>query len=576
MLCLCGLVAASVGALQAGSVVDAGHDSGVTRVLGLAAQPWRALDVAVGGLLTPVPAGTRVARAEVGGALVVGLAAAALYALTRRLLSHCARAPRLGPVVAAIATLSALLGPAWQREGVTIGGSATGASLILLAPLLALRALERPTRGRWSAVAAVLGLSIGHEPLVGLSALGAIAVLAACCRQFRVAFARRPPEELRTIAAGGALGLLPFIVAVARTRASGAPLAPALLRDWAGERGAAWGGSLAHLASENIGGLGATMALAGLTAGLLAEAARPLVLALGAMTLIGVASPCAGAPVGPTRVGAPVLAATAAAWAFAGVGLLLLVRLVDQARVPLARWAAAMVILLELTLAVEAADASFAAPRPRTDEWDALVWGKMPPGTVVLLADPRTYERAQAARASGTLPDRITIVPTFQSGGPPSRALLTEASWRHLWRDLALDGKPSEASLAALADSSPLDMAYDLEWDHGLARHLVPDGLFDRYTAEPRGAIDRLRALDAFRAVRDELALVVGHDPDLAEVTGACLRARIAGYAAAGERDLALRGAADALAITPSDPAVAKLVDGMHGIGGAAERARAR
>jgi hypothetical protein len=561
--------------LRMSRVVDAAHDSGVARVLGLVARPWRSLDVAVGAVFALVPAGTRVARAEVGGALVLGLAAMALYDVTRCLLLHCAPSPRLGAVVAAIATLSAVLQPAWQREGATIGGSASGALLIVLALTLTLHSLQKTSRVRWIAVTAVLCLSVGHEPLVGLSSLGAITVLSAFCGELRVVLTQRQPAELRSIATFGALGLLPFVIALARTRASGAPIASALLDDWAGERGAAWGGSLAQVASENLGGLGAAMALAGLTVGVIVPAARPLALALGAIVVLGVLASAAGAPVGPTRVGAPVLAATAASWALAAVGLQTVVRLVDQARVPLARWAAAMVVLLELTLAVEAADASLSTPRPRTDAWDALVWGKLPPGAVVLLGDPSTYARAQAARASGSLPERVTVVPAFRGAMPPARAQLAEASWRHLWRDLTLDGKPSEASLAAVADRSPLDMAYDPRWDHGVARHLVPDGLFDRYTAEPRGTSDRLRALDAFHGVRDELARIVAHDPDLAETTAACLRARIAGYVSAGERDLAQRGVVDALVVSPSDSAVAKLVDGFRG-GAASDRSRPR
>jgi hypothetical protein len=146
MLCLCGIAAAGVGGLRAGNVVDADHDAGVTRVLGLVPQPWRALDVVLGSLFAVVPAATRIARAEVGGALVLGVAAAALYELARRLLSHCAHAPRLAPVIAAIAALSAVPEAAWQREGATVGGTASEAALVIPTLALAVHALERPTR----------------------------------------------------------------------------------------------------------------------------------------------------------------------------------------------------------------------------------------------------------------------------------------------------------------------------------------------------------------------------------------------------------------------------------------------
>jgi len=568
LLCLCGVAAACVGVARAGNVIDAAHDAGTARVLGLVPQPWRALDVVVGALFAIVPTGTRIMRAEIGGAVVVGIAAAALFDVTRRLLSRCAHAPYLAPVIAAIATLAAVLEPAWQREGATVGGSATGASLVLVTLALALHALERPTRARSSAFMVVLALSFGQEPLVGLASLGGVGVLAASVPAARTAAARWSHSDLRAMTTVGILGLAPFVVALARTRASGAPLVAALLYEWAGERGASGGDSLFHLASANLGGVGAAMTGAGLAIGLVAPSGRPITLALTATVVVGCLSMAAGSPAGPTRFGAPVLAVIAAAWAVAAVGLQAAVRLIDRARVPFARWAAAMVVLLEVTLPVEAVDACLAAQRPRTDAWDALVWGRLPTGAVVLVSDRRVYERAQAALASGGLPDQVTIVPAFSGGIPPARALLVDPSRRRLWRDLALDGKPSEASLAALADGSPLFMVYGPGWDRALARHLVPDGLFDRYTPEPRGASDRWRALDDFRPIRDELTVLVAHDPDLAEATGDCLRARLSACVAAGERDVALRAAEDARIIAPANPSVAKMTESLRSSGG--------
>ena len=480
----------------------------------------------------------------------------------------------MAPLVAAIASLSAVLQPAWQREGATVGGTATGACLVLAALALSIHAFERPTRARLCAVAILVGLSCGYEPLVGLTAFAAVVLFAASSRSHRTVLARTSRADLRAMVAFGVMSATPWVVALTRMRTSGAPLVPGLLADWAGERGASAGGSLLHLASGSVGAVGAAMAGAGAAIGLAVPAARPVALSLSALVVLGSGAAAIGAPVGPTRVGAPLLLAIGGSWALAGVGLLAVVRLVDRARVPLARWAACMVLLLELVLPVEAADGWLALRRPRTGAWDNLVWGRLPAGAVVLLSTPRVYARAQAARASGSFPEGVTLVPTFSGGAPPSPSVLSDPSWRHLWRDLALDGKPSEPSLAALADRSPLEMGFDPAWDHALARHLVPDGLLDRYTPEPRGASDRLRALEAFRPVRDELSLLAAHDPDLAEATIACLRARISGYLASGERDLALRAVDDARAIAPSDSGVARWAEWARTGGGPTEHTR--
>src|SRR5580704_12844865 len=137
LLGMSALVPACLVASQVGNVPDAAHDAAVARVLALDPQSWRALDVAVGVLLRAFPVGTRAARAALGGALVAACAGAAPYVLARRLLGACADTRRLRFFVASIAALTPLVAAPWQIEGIAVGGSATGALLVVLPLALA-------------------------------------------------------------------------------------------------------------------------------------------------------------------------------------------------------------------------------------------------------------------------------------------------------------------------------------------------------------------------------------------------------------------------------------------------------
>src|SRR5579864_6835477 len=126
LLGLSALVPACLAAWHTGNVPDAAHDAAVARVLAFDPQPWRALDVVVGGLLAALPVGTRAARAAIGSGLVAACAGALLYVLARRLLGVCAETGRLRFFVASIAALTPLVSAPWQIEGAAVGGSVAG------------------------------------------------------------------------------------------------------------------------------------------------------------------------------------------------------------------------------------------------------------------------------------------------------------------------------------------------------------------------------------------------------------------------------------------------------------------
>jgi hypothetical protein len=549
MLALSALAPACLVAVHLANGVDAAHDPGVARVLGLHAQAWGAIDVPIGLLLMPLPVGTLAARAAMGGALALAGAGATLYVVARRLLALCADAVVLGPVVACIATLSALTAPMWQLEAATTGGSVTGGLLALLPLALLARS---PLAPRWAHVGLACGVAGSQGPLVGLCALAGCAAFVAASPPLRSVGG----VPWRVLMGSSLLGFAPLFLAIARTRASGGPMFSALLEAWAGERGPSTAGSGFVSMGAEIGEVTALLAFAGLALALLVPGARPLAAALTAVAAVGTASAWAGAPVGPTRYGPPLLAAMSALCALAGVAMQAIVRAVAIARVPLARWSAAMVVALALVLPVYGAEESLARSPPRTRAatatWDAVVWAPLPPRAVVLVTDPRVRARALAARALGSLRSDVVVVGAIPGATATRRALASDPALLPVWRDFELRGMPSEESLSLVAAVRPVLMAYEPRWGRSLAAHLVPFTLLDRFAPEPRGTSDRRRGLDGFAAQRERLARSVADDPALAETTADLLGARALGMATNSDRELAKRVLDDLRALAPN------------------------
>ncbi len=573
MALLAALAAACLSVAHLGNVADAAHDAGVARAMGLEAQPWRALDAVVASVLAALPLGTRAARAGLGEAVVVGMAGAALFFVAWRLAAACADSPRLGALTAAIATLAAVCSPAWQTEAAAVAGSTTGALLALLPLAVLARADEAGAAPRWREGVFLLGLAIGYEPLVGACAFAACAALVGVGPRARRSFAEAWRTDGRILAACFVAGLGPLLLAVARTRVAGVPLVASLADAWAGERGASHAGSPAVFLRTELGIVLGALAVGGAVLAALVPRARALGAALLAVVVVGFASGWAGAPLGPTRFGAPVLAAMAAACGLAGAAMQAVVRGIAEAKVPLARASAAMVLVLELAIPVDSADEALLRTLPRangaTAPWDDLAWGELPPRTVVLVTDARLGRRAAAAQATGALRGDLAVVPAQTRGTVASRVLSQDAALVPLWRDLELAGAPSEASLSSLASVRPLAMAFEPRWGRALGRHLVPVALLDRFEPEPRGASDRKRALDVFAPKRERLARAAAKDPELAESTAYLLRARALDVASSGDRDLVGRTVEDLHAFAPDDPVgtaiVARVVLGKAG-----------
>ena len=570
LLVVCVVLPACLAVAHAGNMADAAHDEAMIRAVGLGwTGAWRALDAPWYALFSWVPLGTRAMRAALATALACGGGGACVFLLARALAFRTAGPKRMGIVAAAIASLAATLSPAWQIEAMASAGSCLGAVLALL-PLAVAVTWRGETSARTVTTALLTGLAVSYEPLVGLAAVSSLVAWDVLRRE---AGARASRGTLARAAGAFVVGCAPLGVALARR---GAPLSTgaSLFALLAGERGESVAGMPIALAREDMGVMSCVAVVAGTVIAVLAPSARPLALSLLKIVALGVVAMLCGAPAGPSRYGAPVLAAVGAAYAIAAVALQAIVRVVDEARVPFAHASAAMILVLEMALPARAADDSSARAEARastlTGVWDDAAFASFPAGAALLVASPRVETRLDAARAAGEMRADVAVVPLFDLAGRGAlRELARDAKLEPLWHDAALVGPPQEWSLSSLASWRPLVAPYDPTWDRALARHFVPLGLFARFEPEPRGASDRRRALDEFTPARDALSPTIDTDLELRALTAMLLRSRAITLAATSERDIVGRALEDLRPFSPRDPVAVEIVRRMTATRGA-------
>lgn len=540
---ICALIPGVCAALAASSTALVAHDDGVVRTIGVGSTGfWRALDLLVAAPMQLLPLGTRSYRAALAGAFVSAIAGFIAFDVARRLTASTVtsvlrnvsstKAERLISAVSAVAVLTALLSPAWQTEASSPGGATTGALLVLLA----MRFTELP------ALALLAGVAASYEPLALLAVLAVAAP--------SVVTAARSDAPWKHAGCMFLVGLSPLAVglAVGRRPPEISLLVPAIERT-------------AHVGPVGfaLGEVGIVFLAAGIAGAALAStrpAARPL---LGAI-LAGVVALALHAPSGPNRYAAAVLGGLVAFYMLMANALAVLVLVIARARVPFAEASAAMVVLIELVLPLRAADEAFARRDARAPHaaaiWNDLAWGGVAPAAILLIHDRATMGRIASARATGHFRDDLVVVPGYDvQGRSGEHALLAEPKLAPLYRDMALDVPPEELSLSQLGAQRPVLANFDPKWDRALSRHLVPIGLTSRFEPEPRGASDRVRALDTWALQKDRLVriAIAKKDAELAAATATLLRARAVGMAATGERDVLSKALDDLRAFAPDD-----------------------
>jgi hypothetical protein len=135
--------------------------------------------------------------------------------------------------------------------------------------------------------------------------------------------------------------------------------------------------------------------------------------------------------------------------------------------------------------------------------------------------------RAWAARiVRGERPDVVVVPLTLLSHPDLLESLLkAEPNLAALIRDINVNGSPTEHGLSQLADSRPLFVDLDPRWDSRLMAHLLPEGMWFRYSPHPLGRSDRARGLVQARKASDRMIRSFGHG---AQETSAPLKALFA------------------------------------------------
>jgi hypothetical protein len=541
---------------------DATHDEDVIRVIGAGSTGiWREFDALVAAPALAFSFSTNVMRAEIVSAVGCGLASFLLYEVARGLLDTCAKTDRLGIFVAAIAAWTATLGAAWQTEACSVGGATWAAAFPFIC--LGILAQKRVRIASFAVAALTCGLAISSEPVVGgatlLAALGVILL-----------------GKIRPSRRDLLLGAMTFAVGV------GGPMAFASWRRVAsvyeipaplfssgmlGTLDLTTHQNLLNFAHAEIGWLGLAATACGLALAGLVPRARPLAVGLAILTMVSSVAIFLGAPIGPDRYSAAALVVIAGSNLLAAVAMQAAVRAVARANVPFAQASAAMIVVLELTFpAIALDDASLRAIDRKNklgSYWDEEALANLPEHSIVLISDASVMRHLDAARATGTLRSDLLVMTLNSVGGRTTlRALAAEPKLAPVVRDVALTGQVAEFSLATLAASRPLFAQYDSRWDRSLTRHLVPEGIFDRFEPEPHGVTDRRKGLDAFLPLRQKLAhdLSLPRDKEMTSITAALVRSRLDALTAIDEREILPHAIDDLRAFAPDDPIANRLV----------------
>ena len=475
-----------------------------------------------------VPLGSVHFRLGVMAAAVLGAAGFVVYTLVRQILVRLADAPPLlTDALATIAALTATLSATGQREGGAAGGS--GVALLLAMLVLGAQpaqALQQPRRafglgmlgGALLAESAVTGVALATATVLGLSAE----------RQW-------PAQRAVSFALGGAAATAGFFSSPAIIRMFAST--PFLdIGQAAGAMQAAapairpFGGALVRLSTE--GGILVPLGALGLGLGLVKRELRGAVVPLIAMTALYGASVFGEGRLFLAEDLAPLHGVATASLA---TGAALVVQALATAllawQLPMAKGAAILLVMTDLTLAVATAEEAFFA-------YDRSAWRgadvftdealeDLPPRSALLVRTRACAWRLWAAQlAHGSRPD-VLIVPVAATFHPrlALRLLRAEPALHKVLQDISLDGRPGEEALTLLASARPVLVELDPAWDRRVFSHFVPDHLWLRFAPEPRGPSDRKAAFSDLHARADRVlaaSLYASRSPRFGDLKSRC------------------------------------------------------
>jgi hypothetical protein len=516
------------------------------------------VSASLSGLVSFVPLGTALTRAASLAALALGTSGFLVFRLSERLLTSARSPNSLVPAISLLSALTATLGPSFVEAGTAAGGAAVAAAL-------ALAAIERSTRQASARsgllMGGLLGLTFCESRLTALvTALAITALLVARERTF--------PRSLAAwlLAGAGGVALLPIALGVSLLASPGRSVLELVSSSQASlsfsfARAAE---TLAHWV-EGVGLVWAAVALLGLVVALIDRRARSLASCLLALLLAGALGTADDSPTAPDPLtGVNLLGISALAIA-TSAGLSFLVGALGRARLPFARAAGVLLVVYGASLVFVSADDSSRTAQIResslAERWTDEAWLSLPPRSLLLVRSEAVYLRLLASRTlAGSRPD-VLLVPTSALDQSSVRLDLVEqeAALVPIVRDVLLAGKPSELALTGLADSRPMYVELDPNWDSRLYPHLVPHAFFSEFSPHPLGRSDRTAGVESASQHFDEVAAAIrattGRDPATRQVLGASLSERAILLEALGDR-VAAEKATDALLALCPDNAV--------------------
>jgi hypothetical protein len=534
-------------------------DAAVVRGLGLSLAPGAGATSTFGFLaLRLLPLGNMAFRASLVASLGLALAGFLLFRGIERALAGREPSP-LNPLVALLATCTAVLSPSLLREG-SVGGGASVALALGLALLLG--STGSLTARRWAGLGAGLGLLLAENAVLAVVVAAALLVRTLVLRP-------RTVERGFSFAAAGFAGVALLVLVPVLVR----PLAPS---SWLGVGLAHGFGDLKHLDIQSLRnrGLGAWISQVGLAAGglsalglalgLLRGASRGWALALLVPLGLDLLVPATSSglltadPLAPLRQ----LALCSAA-ALSALGLQQIVLFLLSSRLPMARPAGVLALASHAALVTLVAEEAIPqADRNRNlgaEVWTDQAIELLPASSLLLVRSEALLWRLWAARlGSGMRPD-ITVVPVPLLGrGKVAGALLhEEPALATLLRDVSATGEPSEFGLSTVADVRPLFLELDTRSDRRLASHTTSEALWLRFAPQPYGSSDRRAgrnaATTAFYRVVAAARRQDPHDEATLEVLAAHTRSLAIASALVHDRE-SVALALDQLAALRRDP----------------------
>lgn len=512
---LCAIVVPTFAALSRLAVDSAWHnDLAVVRGLGLVSVAGpAALSTVTMQAASLVPIGSLGFRLAVMSALGLGLCAAAIQLLARQLLHAHVPNSFLNVPLAAIAALTATLGPALQREG-TMGGGSTFSLAVGLLALAAVRATTWARAQRIAVAATLLGALLAECPQAAAVAAGAILCSLIVSRD--IPRKREWLPGLLCLLTATAILSLPVVVR------PGAPHVWLNIGRSLTTRGlvaidtAAVRTTALHAWHTEVGTISLGLAGLGVMVGLWRSRARPCVLSLAVLIAADVAFPATtGAVLSPDLL-APVRALAVAAVAIsAALGVQAAATTLVDTGIPMARYGAALLLMFNLTLvAVASEQAAFTVDRSHhhgASVYVDEVLEKLESNAMVLVRSHAACWRLLSARVlGGARPDVVLVAsPLIHRGAVAARLLAVEPSIALLLRDVAIDFTPGEHAISRLADMRWLYVELDPAWTTKVASHLVADGLWLRVSPQPQGASDRKLSIAAGQNPFDKMTSAI-------------------------------------------------------------------